>query len=62
VEDVPDDDAEGELDEGDRDPRLDRHHARHEHDHGERCSKLNRVHPVPSARQSVEAISPGAGG
>ena len=65
LEDVADDDAERQLDERDGDARLDRHHARNEHDRRQRCGQLNRVHPAPPlrvARRSVEAISPGAGG
>ena len=43
-EDVAGDDAEGELDESDRDSHLDGDDARQQHDRPEHGGKLNRVH------------------
>jgi hypothetical protein len=44
VEDVPDDDAERQLDQGDGDAELDRRHTGDEDDDGEDCGKLDGLH------------------
>ena len=44
VEDVADDDAERQLEQGDGDAELDRDDAREEDDRCENCCKLNWLH------------------
>jgi hypothetical protein len=48
IEGIPNQNAERQLDQRNRDPKLDGDDARHQNDSGKCCGKLNRFHATTS--------------